>query len=112
MGTCRAPRNHPATAASHAKEPRTASAVQRPRTIFPGTVLTDDGPGVLDAARSFEGLGVFLYDGAGDDEALDLAGSLVDLRDPRVAVVPLDGMVLHVPASAEDLDGLVGYLVG
>src|SRR5215217_6198603 len=45
------------------------------------------------------------------DEALNLAGALVDLRHPRVPVVALHGMVLHVPLPAQDLDRLVGHLV-
>src|SRR5919112_3308792 len=112
MGTLRAPRNHPATAAIHASEPSTASRVPRKRMVLPGMGLADHGLRAFDAARGLEGLGVFSHDGAGDDEALDLARSLVDLRDPGVPVVPLDGMVLHVPPPAEDLHGLVGDLVG
>src|SRR5690606_25712517 len=42
-----------------------------------------------------------------DDDALDLARALVDLGDPRVAVVPLDGELGRVPVAAVDLDGLV-----
>src|SRR4051795_4155633 len=110
-GTRRAPRIHPATAASHATELSTTSRVPRNRMVFPGTGLADDGLRVFHAARCFQGRGVGLHDGAGDDEALDLARSLVDLRDPRIPVVSLDGMVLHVPPPAENLDGLVGDLV-
>src|ERR687889_755351 len=112
MGTLRAPRNHPATAAIHASEPSTASRVPRKRMVLPGMGLADHGLRAFDAARGLEGLGMFSHDGAGYDEALDLARSLVDLRDPGVPVVPLEGMVFHVPPPAEDLHGLVGDLVG
>src|SRR5438034_2761044 len=47
-------------------------------------------------------------DGAGDDEPLDLARALVDLRDLRVAVVALDRELLRVAVAAEDLDRLGG----
>ena len=40
----------------------------------------------------------------GDD--LKLAGALVDGGYPRVAVVPLDGIVPHVARAAEDLNGV------
>src|SRR5690606_28620490 len=42
-----------------------------------------------------------------DDAALALARALVDLGDPRVAVVPLDGELGRIPVAAVDLDGLV-----
>src|SRR4051794_26610917 len=45
-------------------------------------------------------------DRARDHEALDLARSLVDLGDLRVAVVALDGELLRVAVAAEDLDRL------
>src|SRR6185437_6985396 len=45
-------------------------------------------------------------DRAGDDEPLDLARSLVDLGDLRVAVVALDRELLRVAVAAEDLDRL------
>src|SRR6266540_6893162 len=38
-----------------------------------------------------------------NDEPLDLARALVDLRDLRVAVVALDGKLLRVAVPAEDL---------
>src|SRR3954452_4999793 len=47
-----------------------------------------------------------LAHGAGDHEALDLVGALVDLRDLRVAHHPLDGVLVHVAVAAEHLDGL------
>src|SRR5262249_46395191 len=46
--------------------------------------------------------------GAGDDEALDLARALVDLRDLGVAVVALRRELLRVAVAAEDLDRLAG----
>src|ERR671925_1043174 len=45
-------------------------------------------------------------DRAGDHEPLDLTRPLVDLRDLRVAVVPLDRELLRVAVAAEDLDRL------
>src|SRR3712207_7264737 len=68
----------------------------------------DDGARALDPAR---GPGPLLEDAARDDEALYLAGALVDLRDPRVAVIAFHRMVLHVPVAAKNLDGVVGNLV-
>src|SRR6186997_1458179 len=41
---------------------------------------------------------------AGDHEALDLGRPLVDLEQLRVAHQLLDGVLLHVPVAAEDLD--------
>src|SRR5918993_924512 len=70
--------------------------------------LADDGSRLFDTAGGF---GLFFHDGAGDDEALDLTGPLVDLGYPCVPVVPLDRMVFHVSPAAEDLNRLVGYLV-
>src|SRR5919197_6299561 len=49
---------------------------------------------------------------AGDDEALDLAGALVDLRDLGVAVVALGGELLRVAVAAEHLDRLAGLAPG
>src|SRR3954454_15360348 len=40
----------------------------------------------------------------GNHEALDLGRSLVDLEELRVAHQLLDGVLLHVPVAAEDLD--------
>src|SRR2546430_7903227 len=45
-------------------------------------------------------------DRACDYEPLDLARPLVDLRDLRVAVVPLDWELLRVAVAAEHLDRL------
>src|SRR5690606_3909996 len=42
-----------------------------------------------------------------DDHALDLARALVDLRDARVPEVALDGEVLRVTVTAQDLHGVV-----
>src|SRR5919204_6864241 len=41
-----------------------------------------------------------------DDEPLNLARPLVDLGDPRVPVIPLDGKLLRVAVPTEDLDRL------
>src|SRR6478736_1413614 len=49
---------------------------------------------------------------AGDHEPLDLARSLVDLGDLRVAVVALDRELLRIPVAAEDLDRLAGLPPG
>jgi hypothetical protein len=43
---------------------------------------------------------------ARDEQPLDLARALVDLRDARVAVVPLDRVVREVAVAAMDLDRL------
>src|SRR5215212_1699769 len=90
MGTCRRPRNHLTDMASQAAVPRAASA--GPSRERREISLPDDWPGAFDAAWSF---GPLLEDAARDDEALYLTCALVDLRDPRVAVVPLDWMILH-----------------
>src|SRR4051812_46969818 len=47
-----------------------------------------------------------LAHGAGDHEALDLVGALVDLRDLRVAHHALDRVLVHVAVAAENLNGL------
>src|SRR5215207_11752894 len=106
MGTCRRPRNHLTDMASQAAVPRAASA--GPSRERREISLPDDWPGAFDAAWSF---GPLLEDAARDDEALYLACALVDLRDPRVAVVPLDRMILHVPVAAQSLNRVVGDLV-
>src|SRR5919197_729327 len=49
---------------------------------------------------------------AGDDEALDLAGALVDLRDLGVAVVALGRELLRIAVAAEHLDRLAGLAAG
>src|SRR3954469_18744509 len=48
----------------------------------------------------------------GDDQALDLAGALVDLRDLGVAVVALGGELLRVAVAAQDLDRLPRLAAG
>src|SRR5256885_9623576 len=47
--------------------------------------------------------GSFLQDLFSDDELHDLAGPLIDLRDLRVAVMPLGGEIFQVSVAAEDL---------
>jgi Lrp/AsnC family transcriptional regulator, leucine-responsive regulatory protein len=47
---------------------------------------------------------------AADDETLDLIGALEDLHDLRFAHVALDGVVVGVSATAQDLDGVRGDL--
>src|SRR4026208_2343714 len=55
----------------------------------------------LDSIRGARGLP---EDAPGDDEALDLVGPLVDLRDLRVPHVLLDRVVLAVAVAPEELD--------
>src|SRR4051812_47978078 len=47
-----------------------------------------------------------------DDDALDLRGPLVDLRDLRVAVVALDRELFRVAVAPEDLNRLAGHATG
>src|SRR5437763_2130719 len=47
-----------------------------------------------------------LCDLSSDEEALDLARALVDLKDSGIPVEPLDRMILHVAISPEDLQSL------
>src|SRR5476651_1059377 len=49
---------------------------------------------------------------ARDEEPLDLARALVDLRDARVAIVALDGIVVQVAVAAMDLDRLGAHPLG
>src|SRR5258706_2210159 len=55
---------------------------------------------------------VLLGEVARDEQALDFAGAFVDLRDARVAVVPLDGIVVQVAVAAVDLDRLGAHPFG
>src|ERR1700756_1317191 len=48
---------------------------------------------------------------AGDDQLLDLARSLVQTEETRVAVEALDGDFLHVAGTAVDLHAAVGDAV-
>ena len=80
-----------------ARQGRTGLPAPGPRGHDGDLSSSDDGVRSLDAAR---GSGPLLEDGARDDEALYLAGALVDLRHPRIPVVALDGMVLHVSVTA------------
>src|SRR5215212_4087438 len=73
--------------------------------LLPPPESTYHGPRILYSARGLERLLMLAQDGAGDDELLDLAGPLVDLGYPSVAVVALDrALILHVPFTAQDLD--------
>src|SRR3954464_11120392 len=56
--------------------------------------------------------GSLLEQGRSDDQALDLAGSFVDLGDLGVPEVPLGGKIRQVAVAAEDLHGLLGDAVG
>jgi hypothetical protein len=76
-----------------ARPPRRAASLRRGGE--PSS--SDDGVRSLDATGGF---GPLLEDGARDDQALYLAGALVDLRHPGIPVVALDGMVLHVSVTA------------
>src|SRR5690349_17011229 len=49
---------------------------------------------------------------AGDDDALDLVGALVDLRDLGVAHEALHRILARVAVAAEDLYGVGGHLHG
>src|SRR5918997_775262 len=81
-------------------------AFRRPtnKTIAPRTARTQTSR----FRRVFRQLA---QDPPGDHEPLYLAGAFIDLRDPRVPVVPLHGMVLHIPLATQNLHCLVGYLV-
>src|SRR3712207_173425 len=87
-GTRPVPRNQPSAAVHHAAEKRTEKASpRRPgrrRGALRAGTLPDYRSGVLQPARLLQGLATLAQDGAGDDEALDLARALVDLRDPGV----------------------------
>src|SRR5437773_3891577 len=50
-----------------------------------------------------------LEQAACDHQALDLRGALVDLHHPRVAVVALDRILLHVAVAAVHLDRLMRH---
>src|ERR1700694_1484327 len=47
-----------------------------------------------------------------DQQALYFAGAFVDLRDARVAVMTLDGIVVQVTVAAVDLDRLGAHPFG
>src|ERR1700694_1164133 len=47
-----------------------------------------------------------------DQQALYFAGAFVDLRDARVAVMTLDGIVVQVAIAAADLDRLGAHRFG
>src|ERR1700689_5964199 len=53
-----------------------------------------------------------LGDLVGDDETLNLRGALPDPVDPKLAPDPLDWVVAHVSAAAEDLHRAIGDPVG
>lgn len=44
----------------------------------------------------------------GNHQSLDFAGTLVDLRDASISIVPLGWHLCHIPHAAQDLDGLRG----
>ena len=73
------------------------------------TMAAKGARGARDSLRLARGLA---EQRAGDDQALDLAGALVDLGDLGVAVVALDRELLGVAVAAEDLDRLAGDLAG
>src|ERR1700730_11021851 len=56
--------------------------------------------------------GSVLGDVAGDDEALDVAGALVDLAHPDVAVDALDREIGDIAVAAMDLDRVRGDALG
>src|SRR5205085_4975747 len=49
---------------------------------------------------------------AGDDQALDVAGALVNLADPHVAVDALDREIGEIAVAAMDLDRVRGNALG
>src|SRR6516162_402536 len=53
-----------------------------------------------------------LGDFVGDDEALDVAGALVDLADPHIAVDALDRETGDIAVAAMDLDRVGGDPLG
>src|SRR6185295_19055970 len=53
-----------------------------------------------------------LLDLPGDHHALDLAGAFPDAVDADVAVQPLDRVLAHVAAAAQDLHRLVDHAAG
>src|SRR3954452_24872989 len=72
-------------------------------------------PPLIRSPRSASGIllpGELAQQSARDDQALDLAGALVELGDLRVAVVALGGELLGVAVAAEDLDRLAGLAAG
>src|SRR5579872_3170281 len=48
----------------------------------------------------------------GDDQALDLAGSLPNAIDPQLAEKPLGNVLAHIAPAAEDLHRPVGDPIG
>ena len=52
-----------------------------------------------------------LHERPRDDDALDLVGAFVNLRDLGVAHHTLGGELFHVPIAAEHLDGVVGDVI-
>ena len=85
---------------------RTARGLQRPLRAPPARCLAVttacDSPVARNSADVHAG------DGAGDHQALDLAGAFEDRVDLRVAVPPLHRVLAHVAVPAEDLDRLLG----
>ena len=51
-------------------------------------------------------LWIFLQQTARDDQSLNFAGSLIDLRDASVAIIPLSWHIIHVAHPTKDLDRL------
>src|SRR5439155_15667422 len=89
------PRGRWPSASRGSAHPPRASAPSRPRG--PGTCESEALPDLHAGAAK---------DLAGDDETVDLAGSLVNLGDPRVPEVALHRVLLRVPVTAVDLQSL------
>src|SRR5579863_7906510 len=53
-----------------------------------------------------------LVEAVGDDQALDLAGSLPDAIDPKLAKEALGDVLAHIAPAAEDLHRSVGDSIG
>src|SRR5580704_15455581 len=53
-----------------------------------------------------------LYELAGDDQALDVAGALVNLANPDIAIDPLDREIGEIAIAAMDLDRIGAHPLG
>src|SRR4051794_12571700 len=92
----------PATSRAASIRAQTFSVLMRSSGMAPPFTRGTDKPAVAIPARSNSGFGNL----AGDDQALDVAGALVDLADADIAVDPLDREIGEIPVAAMDLDGV------
>src|SRR2546421_2464012 len=98
----------PATSRATSIRAQTFSVLMRSSGMAPPFTRGTDKPAVAIPGRSDSGFG----DLAGDDQALDVAGALVDLADADIAVDPLDRKIGQITVSAMDLDGIGGNPFG